>query len=365
MLRPDYFELNFRMGSSTNDNSTPWKNGYYHALSYPTMLYLVNGENFIMYGASGKPSNLENPAVKGTWKFGEFGEAHPDVAKESGKSHYNVAISAWGGTWRPYAVLSDDGKKLTHYGMSHSVDVFEWISEEEVAELKECGDPVDAPSHHYKEQPENQGKLLWISGAPGLGKSTSGLLLGRKAGYVYYEADAFINHLNPFIPIDVDEPTLATFKQRCLKGVPQHRIDAVANAFLHFLAMIGGKEYDDEVLKTFYSLMAADIDVNQKRIGGNWAVAQAVPTRAFRDHIRSQLGPNLIFVVLHMDKEDQIERLRARHGDDETFVELLSTTYNLYEPATDDEPNSIHVLLTNDMTRDDVADKILQMVKNY
>ena len=39
-------------------------------------------------------TNLENnPMAKGTWKHGNFGEAHPDVAKESGKTQYNVQLA--------------------------------------------------------------------------------------------------------------------------------------------------------------------------------------------------------------------------------------------------------------------------------
>ena len=70
-----------------------------------------------------------------------------------------------------------------------------------------------APSSHYKIQPESIGKLLWVTGAPGMGKSTSGLILSKTAGYVYYEADAFGMLVNPYIPPDVEEPSLATMKQ--------------------------------------------------------------------------------------------------------------------------------------------------------
>ena len=103
--------------------------------------------------------------------------------------------------------------------------------------FQDFGDPHDAPPNHYKIQPENVGKLLWISGAPGLGKSTSGLYLSRKAGYVYYEADAYGGHLNPYIPPDVDEPSLATMKQKPLKGLPKERIDACSglSEFIKFI----------------------------------------------------------------------------------------------------------------------------------
>ena len=44
---------------------------------------------------------------------------------------------------------------------------------------------------------------------------------------------------------------------------------------------------------------------------------------------------------------------------------MLTKSYDVYEPAEDDEPNTISILITKDMTREDVTDKILQMVKNY
>jgi len=344
---------------------TPWKDGYWRALGYPSMLWVVDGNNFVNFPASGKPTNQDNPMNKGTFSFGDFGDAHDEVAKETGKKRYNVEISAWGGSWKPHAVLNDDGTKLTYYGMARSIDSMVWMSKEEVEEYKASGDPASSPPNNYKMQPENQGKLLWLSGAPGLGKSTSGLMLNKKAGYVYYEADCFMNHLNPYVPTDVDEPTLAMFTQKFLKGVSQERLDVVAEGVIDFMGMIDGKEYNFEKLCQFYSAMSKDIDTEQKRIGGDWAVAHAVPTRKFRDHIRKQLGSNLIFVVLHMSKEDQVERIKGRHGDDAMFVDMLTKSYDVFEPAEDDEPNTISIQVTKEMTRDDVADKILQKVKDY
>jgi len=357
------FLLKYKMG----DTSTPWKNGYWRALSCPSILHEVVGKNVCVYPASGKPSNLDLSSAKITWKFGDFGEAHPDVAKKLNiyKVRNTVQISQFDGEFKQYAVLSHDRKTLTYYGAANSIDTLEWSSDEEVKKLLESGDPMEAPPNPYKIQPENHGNLLFISGAPGLGKSTTGMLLGKNFGYVYYEADAFLAHLNPYTPTDVEEPTLATFRQNFLKGVSQERIDAVANGMDDFMLFARGKNYNEENLKIFYSAMCKDIAREQKRMGGNFAVAQAVPTRALRDHIRTQLGSNLIFVVLHMSKGDQAARIKARHGDEETFVELLSSVYDKYEPATEDEPNAIHVLITKDMSRDDVVDKIIKMVDNY
>ena len=343
---------------------TPWKNGHYKTKMYPTLLYFVEGKNFTVFSASGKPSK-DNPMYKGTWKFGDFGEASVAVAKQSGKDRYNVQITAMGGVWNPLAVLSADGKKLTHYGMAHGIDAFEWMSDDEVESFINSGDPVDACPNPYKIQPDYQGKLLWLSGAPGLGKSTSGMLLGRNFGYVYYEADAFMNHLNPYVSPEVDEPTLAMLTQTHLKGVPQQRIDDVGEALADLVAIAEGQKYDLERLCKFYSWMCEDITREQKRIGGDWVIAQAVPTREIRKHIRSKLGPNLLFVVLHMTKEDQASRIKARHGDDESFVNMLTKLYDVYETAGEDEPNAVTVVIPKDMTRDGVVENILKTVEQY
>ena len=249
--------------------------------------------------------------------------------------------------------------------MTNSVDVFDWMNDDELNEFISTGDPADAYPHEYKEQPENQGKLVWLSGAPGLGKSTSGLLLGEKAGYVYYEADAFMNHMNPYVSLDAAEPSLAMMSQKFLKGVPQDRIDVVADAMTNMADMCEGRDYNHEKAAKFFIFMCKDIAREQKRIGGDFAIAHAVPTREFRDHIKDQLGEKIFFAVLHMNKEDQFARLKARHGEEFEASEMMSKMYDLYEPAADDEHNAIHVLITKEMTREDVVEKIIRFLNDH
>ena len=78
------------MDDPNNMTSTlPWKDGYYHCRKTKSQLFLIDGENLLMHPISGKPTNLlENPSAKGRWKYGNFGEAHPDVAIATGKTHY-------------------------------------------------------------------------------------------------------------------------------------------------------------------------------------------------------------------------------------------------------------------------------------
>ena len=353
--------------SITNDEKllTPWKDGHYINRKQSNMLWLIEGESITIISPSGRPTKQDDSTSKGTIKHGDFGNSPPDIAEKSGKLHYNAEFVLWSGAWKRLAVVSDDGKRIYHHGMSGNVDHLDWMDEKEVSEFILSGDRFDAIPHHYKIQPENQGKLIWISGAPGLGKSTSGMYLSRKEGYVYYEADAFMSHLNPYVPTNVDEPTLATFSQNFLTGLPQERIDLVASARSNFMDVLQGKEFDFEKMCKYYTILSEDINKEQTRIGGNFAVAHAVPTRKFRDHIRNVLGSNLIFVVLHMTKEDQISRIQARHGKEERTVQWLTKSYDMFEPAAEDEPNTISLVITKDMSRDDVVDKIVELVERY
>ena len=345
---------------SSKNSQLPWKNGHY--LGRPGFLRkfcFIEGNEFLMYPVSGKPS-LQ---TKGVITYGNFGDVHPEVASATGRNHYNVEMKLLNGFWTVYGVLSDDSEKITFYGSANAVDCYQWMSEDEVTKYIESGDPVEAPPCHYKLQPKNQGPLLWITGAPGLGKSTTGDLLSKKANYVYYEADAFMWHLNPYIPPDTDENSRENLlDQKILKGVSQERLNTVAFGLSQIIAMCQGMQYDFEKVRNLYTIMCLDIAKEQRRIGGNWAVAQAVPTRALRDHIRSQMGKNLIFIVLHMSKEDQLSRLKARHGDDETLLKQFSNVFDVFEPAGDGEPNAIHIEVTKNMSRDNVVEKVIRSV---
>ena len=59
--------------------------------------------------------------------------------------------------------------------------------------------------------------MVWLSGPPGAGKSTTALLMGKENGFVFWEADCTINGLNPYLPVDTDYATLALMQQPPLK----------------------------------------------------------------------------------------------------------------------------------------------------
>ena len=101
--------------------------------------------------------------------------------------------------------------------MFDGVEFLRLLNETDLKELSENREAFEAPLHHYKIQPENQRKLVWLSGPPGVGKSTTAQLLSKHAGFVYYEADCTGSFLNPFIPANEENPTAASFKQKPMK----------------------------------------------------------------------------------------------------------------------------------------------------
>ena len=151
-----------------------------------------------------------------------------------------------------HGVVIEDGTKFILETMM-GISTLEWINEEEAERLANDGDPMDAPPSHYKVEPERQGRLIWITGPPGLGKSTSAQLLSREHGYVYYEGDCFFGLRNPYIPADVENPSLAQATQRKFvgEGVAERRA-ICEKALKQWEAKMEGREVDVVALEAMY-----------------------------------------------------------------------------------------------------------------
>merc|ERR1711892_1211658 len=326
-----------------------------------------NWYSFIVVdGSKGLLKEPSNQGMEAKIKMGDFGEADPEVVKITGQKISNIQFTInFGKDIYETGVIREDGLKITMKGVM-GISELEWITEEEATALEAEGDPIEAPPGDYKIQPEYRGKFLWITGSPGLGKSTSAQLLGKNHGYVYYEADCFGNCKNPYIPKDVDNPSMAQVNQRALKGEGMDkRAKICKQANEAFMVILNGGELDAEEKKkffAFYGCMSEDIKFERKRIGGNFAIAAVAFTRELRKHIRSILGPELIFVILSMDKEEVRKRVLARHHGEEQAAEFMEPINKLCEPIGDDEENAVSVAVTTDMTREDVINKILDLV---
>jgi len=295
--------------------------------------------------------------------YGVFGESDPVVGEKTGEVMNNIEFSVTnqGHTMKEVGVITEDKKMIVTKSLM-GVHEYHWITDEEAAELLEDGDPIEAPPAPYKLQPDNQGRLVWLTGPPGLGKSTTAQLLARHHGHVYYEADCFNSLKNPYIPIDVEDPTMAQNSQRTLKGEGlQERKDAIGKMMKGFQDVMKGEE-DDDFYKDYYSLMCQDIQREKERLGGDWAVAQCILRRSMRDFIRSKLGPELVIILLEMDLDHMKERLSKRH-EDQLPLEWMETVYKICEPAEDDEENVLTLKISPDMSREDVVKMVLDRLQ--
>jgi len=296
---------------------------------------------------------------------GDFGVADQKIAEETGQKNYNVEISYdIGVELVEFGIVHKNGKKITTKTLlGHGIGYMEWMSGEEAAAFEDAKDPLDALSHPYLEQPGNLGKLLWMTGPPGMGKSTTAQLLARTAGYVYYEGDCFFFFKNPYVPVDAAEPSKAQSFQAGLKGPGlKERMDIVSKGNTEYELMMKGEEYDKKTMEDFYSVLCDEIQRERNRIGGDWVVATIVDKKEWRDFVRSKLGPDLVFIILDMELEQQVERIRGRHDEDESAVNMMKEFYNQCEPKADNEDNAIGLKITRDMTPDMVVKQILSMI---
>ena len=116
----------------------------------------------------------------------------------------------------------------------------------------------------------------------------------------------------------------------------------------------------DALAQPFLKLMCIEADVQRKRLGGDFAVAYLVQTRESRDLCR-QLCPNLVFITLTLTQTCQKKRLEGRFGDREV-PPFLSRMFEESEPAGAEEENAYNITITEDMTREEVLNKVLEHI---
>jgi len=340
----------------------PWREGNYRGEG----LF----ESIILSGNKGTSTTSRNLEI--TFESGDFGEADDEVIKMTGQMRYTAVMryKKWETDMMTKCVLSEDGRKFFFKSTLKTVPigVLEWITQEEADIIANDGDSIEAPSSHYKLEPERQGKIIWIIGAPGLGKSTTAQLLSRNHGYVYYEGDCFFGLRNPYIPPDVPEASLAQLKQKKLVGEEAKERQELVKKIIPLFSKIftsgtvGLNDMENNLLEEGYRAMCNNIKKERKRLGGDWAISCVLLTRKIRDIVRSEMGSNLQIVSLDMSLEDQMARVRSRHLGDQHMVDMFKVIYDMCEPAGDKEPNIVEVKVTPDKTPDDILNMVLEKV---
>ena len=207
---------------SSENKEHPWKNGYWIDRKDNGNIQYINGDNVEYFShvyldyPELKPEVLHNV---GRLEYGEFGPAPSELTELFGIQNFNLRLKTKKFTIR--LILNDEGtrycaeKKIATQKNFH---IREWANNETLKEFMESRDPADAPVCQYaKKLPDKLGKIIWFSGPPGAGKSTTAQLMGRKHGYVYYEGDCYNSMTNPFLDLNVDNPSVAQSDQPPLK----------------------------------------------------------------------------------------------------------------------------------------------------
>jgi len=343
--------------------------------------YKVNEAHFVTWKVDGEKIDCKDAYdtydYKPTLHYGDFGESHEKIREVVGDMRYNMKLMYYFAMgekdekgeikmipFTDYGVIVDEGKKV--YLKGGAVWSAEKITDEEFASLEDAYDDIEAPLGPYTVQPQNQGKVVWITGAPGSGKSTTAQLLGRLHGFVYYEADCFAAMKNPFVDLNTENPTLDHMKQNFLKGKGAKERSAMMNdCFKAWGKVLRGEDFDKEtnrVLIGYYRALAEDIKTQKKRIGGNWAVANVVFNKLFLQNIREVLGEDLICVHLQMEKEDKMKRLLKRHEGAEKFVEIVEAVEKQMD-FTENDTELVYSKITDNMTKEDVVHMVMETVK--
>ena len=148
------------------------------------------------------------------------------------------------------------------------------------------------------------------------------------------------------------------------QGITKDYTDAMKAAEIEFKKIMAG-QVDDlnwENCKPFNGYLAKNVGDQKKRIGGNFAVAHAIPNQDLRDHIRKVI-PEVIFIVMSLTKENQMKRIRERHGDQaEAYEGFVTLAFNLYDKPGQGEENTYNVDITEDMTSKDVFEQVLEII---
>merc|ERR1711915_52985 len=345
---------------ATEKRLYPWYEGCYKGTG---CLF----DNIRINGNVGSATGLEI-----SFQHGHFGQTDEEVERITGKKEYDIKLSYQLGEKigrilvpvSEYGVILDQGRKIVVKNFC-AISVLELTTEEEDRSIEDSKDHSKALQHSYKVQPKRKGNILWITGAPGLGKSTTAQLIARKAGYVYYEGDCFFFVKNPFIPLDVDEPSKALVYQKVLKETDEltKRMDVIGKGNKAFWAKEKGKNYTKEAIEDMYSLLCEDIKSQQEFIGGDFVVAMSIEKQEWRHFIRNQFGSNFKMIILDMSIENQMMRIGQRHGGDEGAVELLKKIYEMCEPMGTSESNTVSIDVSPEMTPDDVVGLVMQSQK--
>ena len=202
-----------------------------------------------------------------------------------------------------------------------------------------------------------------FTGPPGSGKSTTAGAIAKRTGWVYYECDGFSFGFNPYLSPDENQADARTENPALIGPGMSERKEAFKDWLVNDLKLQSGETTDRLATDHFLRLLAEDIKRERSRVGGDWVVAFALPTRSDRDVFRKVLGDSVIFVVLEISFDLVKERLSGRENE-EWIAEVLASRHRIHEPAQSDEPKTVAFEILKEATVEENAQKIISLINS-
>jgi len=257
--------------------------------------------------------------------------------------------------------ISDDKKTITGGPgvLSFPKMSLQWISPEEANTIRNRQkQSVAAPEVPYPLRPGELGNIVFISGPPGSGKSTIAGIIANTDNWIHYEGDGFYLGFNPYVFPNESQVEARSDKPSLIGPGMRKRMMALLKSLKNHHELEQNITTDRTPIDNYYTLMAENIKSERKRVGGDWIISFAIEKRMDRDIFRKVIGDDLIFVVLDISKELQIERLQGR-GEGE---EDLAKSYEKYERAEPEEPKTIGFLIEKGKSKEENANAVKELI---
>jgi len=289
-------------------------------------------------------------------------ESSPRKMCWQGKGKKTIVISLDWDTAE--ATVSDDGLTISG-GPSWFRDpsnVMTWIPPEEAEVIRNRPkEPASAPKVPYPLNPGNLGKIALITGPPGSGKSTAAGIIAKKHHWIFYEGDGFLLGFNPYVFPNESQVNARSDKPALIGPGMYDRVVALGEFGKNQEARRNNETRDRSPTDRYLRMMAKDVKRERERVGGDWVFVFAIGRKLDRDVFREVIGDDLINVVLEISLDLVKKRLSGRgQGEEE-----LAASHWAYEPAQPDEPNTISFEIKDGVTREDNANQIFSLIKNY
>ena len=131
--------------------------------------------------------------------------------------------------------------------------------------------------------------------------------------------------------------------------------------------MVKGEKVDFNDWLPYMEVLSKDVAFQKKQVGGDFAVTMSAMKRNQRDHFKKFI-PDCIFIVLTLSPETQQKRMIARHGtgpEGEKIINAMTRIFKNYEGPESDEKRAHEIVISEDMTQNDVLNRVLQILKVY